>query len=95
VGVGQAGGPEPPSRGQKGRKGEQMGYWGYEEEDAGDDRDEFADPGGRSALRAETRDDPRDQPCPTCDRPNRLTRADMRHGYQCDSCADKAERGCD
>ena len=29
----------------------------------------FADPGGRSALRAETPDNPRDQPCPTCKTP--------------------------
>ena len=27
---------------------------------------EFADPGGKSALRAATRDNPRIYPCPTC-----------------------------
>jgi len=52
---------------------------------------EFADPGGNSCLRAETRDNPRDQDCPTCGAENVLTRADVRKGYQCDSCADMAE----
>jgi hypothetical protein len=28
----------------------------------------FADPGGRSALRAATKDNPRNQSCPTCKR---------------------------
>jgi hypothetical protein len=51
----------------------------------------FADPGGRSALRAATRNNPRDQPCPTCGRKNVLTRIDRQRGYQCDSCADRAE----
>lgn len=66
-------------------------------DDAGDDdfdRDDeidFADPGGRSALRAATRDDPRVHPCPTCDAPNRLTGRDKALGYQCDRCADRAE----
>ena len=55
----------------------------------------FADPGGNSALRAETEDNPRDLPCPTCRAPNRLTPADRARGYQCDSCADRIERGCD
>ena len=58
-----------------------------------DDREDFADPGGRSALRAETRSNPRNLPCPTCKRPNRLTPADRARGYQCDACADQAERG--
>lgn len=53
----------------------------------------FADPGGNSALRAETRDNPRNLPCPTCEAPNRLTPADVRRGYQCDRCADALERG--
>lgn len=53
----------------------------------------FANPGGRSALRAATRDNPRDLPCPTCDRPNMLTRIDRARGYQCDRCADALERG--
>lgn len=54
-----------------------------------DDDDAFADPGGRSALRA----GPRIHPCPTCGEPNRLSDADVRHHYQCDDCADAAERG--
>jgi hypothetical protein len=53
----------------------------------------FADPGGRSALRAATRGNPRNLPCPTCGKPNRLTPADRKRGYQCDECADRAEGG--
>jgi hypothetical protein len=48
-----------------------------------------------SALRAATRDNPRDQPCPSCGGANRLTRIDVMRHYQCDSCADRAERGYD
>lgn len=55
-----------------------------------DDQD-FADPGGRSALRASSRSNPRNLPCPTCRRPNLLTPADRARGYQCNSCADRAE----
>lgn len=64
---------------------------------ADDEADEidFADPGGVSALRAATQDNPRDLPCPTCGSPNRLTPADAALDYQCDTCADRAERGCD
>jgi hypothetical protein len=51
----------------------------------------FADPGGRSALRAETEDNPRDQHCPTCGAENVLTRIDVQRHYQCNSCADRAE----
>ncbi len=51
----------------------------------------FADPGGHSALRRATRNNPRNRPCPTCGRPNMLTPADVRAGYQCDICADAAE----
>jgi hypothetical protein len=58
-----------------------------------DDFIEFADPGGRSALRAASPSNPRIYPCPTCGAPNRLTRADVDLGYQCDDCADRAERG--
>lgn len=54
-------------------------------------RNEFADPGGNSALRAATRRNPRNLPCPTCKEPNRLTPADKRHGYQCNACADRDE----
>jgi len=53
----------------------------------------FADPGGRSALRAATRSNPRIHSCPTCCAPNVLTPADVARGYQCDRCADRAEGG--
>ena len=52
---------------------------------------EFSDPGSRSALRAATRSNPRNLPCPTCGEPNRLTQADRARGYQCNDCADRAE----
>ena len=51
----------------------------------------FSDPGGQSALRRETRDNPRNLPCPNCGEPNRLTHIDRARGYQCDECADRAE----
>lgn len=51
----------------------------------------FADPGGTSALRAATRGNPRNLPCPTCGEPDRLTPADKARGYQCDTCAERAE----
>jgi hypothetical protein len=54
---------------------------------------DFADPGGNSALRAETRDNPRNIPCPTCGEPNRLTPKDRELGYQCNACADQLEQG--
>lgn len=54
-------------------------------------RPDFADPNGRSALRAATKNNPRKYPCPTCKRENKLTLKDVRLGYQCDSCADRAE----
>lgn len=53
----------------------------------------FANPG--SALRAATRGNPRNLPCPTCKAKNRLTPLDRARGYQCDSCADRAEAGFD
>jgi hypothetical protein len=53
----------------------------------------FANPGGNSALRAATPNNPRNQPCPTCGEPNRLTPIDVQLGYCCDDCADAAERG--
>ena len=55
----------------------------------------FADPGGKSALRAARKGNPRNLPCPTCKQPNRLTPKDRARGYQCDACADRAERGED
>lgn len=48
---------------------------------------DFAEPGGESSLRAATDSDPRDQPCPDCDKPNRLTSQDVALGYCCNSCA--------
>lgn len=57
------------------------------------DGEYFADPGGNSALRAATKTNPRNLPCPACEQPNRLTPADRAKGYQCDACADRAERG--
>lgn len=53
----------------------------------------FAEPGGNSALRAATKDNPRNLPCPTCGEPSRLTRIDKARGYQCNQCADALERG--
>lgn len=52
---------------------------------------EFENPGGRSALRASSKSNPRNLPCPTCGQPNRLTPKDVSLGYQCNSCADKDE----
>lgn len=49
----------------------------------------FANPD--SALRAPTAADPCRFPCPTCGEDDCLTDEDRRLGYQCDSCADKAE----
>jgi phage/plasmid primase-like uncharacterized protein len=58
-----------------------------------DDRIDFADPGGRSALRASSKRNPRNLPCPSCAAKNRLTPADRAQGYVCNVCADMAERG--
>jgi hypothetical protein len=71
-----------------------MGYYTREVErgDEGD-RSMFQDSGGRSALRASSRRNPRTLPCPTCGQPNRLTPADRAKGYQCDACADRDEGG--
>jgi hypothetical protein len=68
--------------------------YGTDWEDCGPDGDDdFADPGGTSALRASSASNPRNLPCPNCKRPNMLTPADKARGYQCDACADRAERG--
>jgi hypothetical protein len=64
-------------------------YDGMDESDFID----FAEPGGKSALRAAHKGNRRNLPCPTCKQPNRLTPADRAQGYQCDSCADRDERG--
>lgn len=50
-------------------------------------RRRFRDPGGRSALHPGKRC----YPCPTCRKPNKLTAADKRSGYQCNECADRVE----
>ncbi len=68
--------------------------WGRGDEPGDYDEDfPFADPGGESALRLATADNPRNLPCPTCGCPDRLTPEDRRRGYQCDSCARDQERG--
>lgn len=53
----------------------------------------FAEPGGNSALRAASASNPRNLPCPNCGTPDVLTPADRARGYQCNRCADQAERG--
>ena len=65
----------------------------YQDDDYLIDGVGFADPGGNSALRAATKSNPRNRPCPTCGRKNRLTPADVARHYQCDTCADAAEGG--
>ena len=62
-------------------------------DDFDDDRRMFADPGGTSALRAATKRNPRNLPCPTCGEQNALTPAERKRGYQCDACAERAEGG--
>lgn len=59
------------------------------------DRMEFADPGGRSALRAAGPGNRRTLSCPECKKRNCLTPRDRQLGYRCDACADRAERGGD
>lgn len=65
-----------------------MGHYDYD-----DDRSDFAEPGGRSALRAAGKGNPRNLPCPTCGEKNRLTPKDRALGYQCNDCADGDEGG--
>jgi predicted RNA-binding Zn-ribbon protein involved in translation (DUF1610 family) len=65
----------------------------YDNYGGDEDRSMFANPGGKSSLRATSRRNPRKFPCPTCGKPNKLTAADKAHGYQCDECADR-EEGC-
>lgn len=62
-----------------------------DEENIHGSRIQFADPGGKSALRAASKSNPRNLPCPNCGAENRLTPEDRALGYQCDSCADRAE----
>jgi hypothetical protein len=56
-------------------------------------RSDFQDPGSDSALRASSRSNPRNLPCPTCGEPNRLTQKDVNLGYQCNACA-RRDEGC-
>lgn len=65
----------------------------YDHDSDDSDREQFADPGGKSALRASSRRNPRNLRCPSCKRPNRLTPADKARGYQCDACANRDEGG--
>ncbi len=65
--------------------GEERGY----DDDEPIDGVGFARSG--SALRAATRGNPRNLPCPTCGATNALTPLDVARGYQCDRCADAAE----
>ena len=65
----------------------------YEYDEYDEDRSDFAEPGARSALRAASKRNPRNRPCPTCKRTNRLTPRDVSLGYQCDACADRDEGG--
>ena len=53
----------------------------------------FANEG--SALRAATKGNPRIYSCPNCKAKRVLTRIDKERGYQCDRCAERAERGVD
>jgi endogenous inhibitor of DNA gyrase (YacG/DUF329 family) len=55
------------------------------------DDEPFADPGGRSALRAASKRNPRNRPCPDCGAKNVLTPADVARGYCCNACADRNE----
>lgn len=61
--------------------------------DFDEDRSDFAEPFSNSALRAASKYNPRNLPCPTCGEPNRLTPKDVQLGYQCNACADRDERG--
>ena len=48
-----------------------------------------------SALRAASKINPRNRSCPTCGEKDVLTPEDVRRGYQCDDCANRAEGyGC-
>lgn len=67
--------------------------YNHESNSDDDEGPDFADPGGRSALRAARKGNPRNRSCPNCHTRNVLTPADVAAGYQCDRCADQAERG--
>jgi hypothetical protein len=67
-------------------------HYDYDNLDASPMND-FAQPGGNSALRAASVRNPRIFPCPDCETPDVLTAADKALGYCCDRCADRKERG--
>ena len=69
---------------------DQEGY-DPEQESRHGHRVQFANAG--SALRASSRSNPRNLPCPTCGAKNKLTPADVRKHYQCDDCARRDEGG--
>jgi len=73
--------------------GDDDDYHDFYDQSESDEGCDFADPGGNSALRAETPDNPRNLPCPNCHRENMLTPKDRSLGYVCNPCADQAERG--
>lgn len=56
----------------------------FEEESLADLSGRFRDVGGESALHPGVRT----EPCPTCGEEAKLTVADVKKGYQCDSCAE-------
>ena len=70
---------------------DEYGFDAYD--DSYDEDNEFEDCNGESALRKETKDNPRNLPCPTCGEPDMLTPKDVKLGYQCDMCAERMERG--
>lgn len=72
---------------------DELGLLEDDELDSEDFDIDFADPGGNSALRAASKSNPRNLPCPSCKRKNMLTPKDRARGYQCDHCADQAECG--
>ncbi len=59
---------------------------GYEIDGVG-----FEEPGGESALRRATPQNPRNLACPTCGEPDRLTPLDASASYQCNACAERDE----
>lgn len=75
---------------------EELGFDYDDCDDSSDDYDDddFADPYGMSALRAENVFSLRNFPCPTCGRDNMLTSRDRNLGYQCDICAEEIEKAC-
>ena len=81
----------PVTRHYDDRVAQALGDWNEER----DENSMFADPGGRSALRASSRRNPRNRSCPDCGAKNVLTAADVAAGYCCNACADRNERGGD